>query len=282
MVACVDCIELPLAWVLQEVPSLLEEIRINCQAARTSAEVGNIMAAAQDTLRQRLANSTPFSVEAPDAQSVRARLLSRREWGPNQEGLHRILHQMHGQFMAFGLGQHQSFSETVFLRKTPHGGTAPLSQQIRVPQAADTPAASLRQWIDFFLHKLNPATPILLVNCLDQKWMDITIGEPSSREFFSIKASRAALPLANDVPYKMDEASQEFARDFIASYRMTTNGKTKPNRNTTYLLLGLLLLLVLAALFLAYLQHASPGNIPEFLRGAARSLGNPRVAPSEK
>jgi hypothetical protein len=283
MVACADCIGLPVAWVLDELPPLLEEIRTGCQAAKSAEEVSAVLAKAQNAIQERLADATTFiTLGAPDTQAAHAQFLNRREWGPTQEGLYRILHQMHGQFQAYGLGRQVSFSETVFLRKGPQGGSAPLSQQIRVPQAADTPAASLRQWIDFFLHKLNAATPIFLVLCVDHKWVDATIGEPTSREFFSFKASRAALPLANDVPYELDEESREFAREFIASYGVLAKDGGKNVLRAIRIAVGISLLLVLVGLFVGYLHSAPPGDIPGFLRGAAQSLGNPGLSPVDK
>jgi hypothetical protein len=283
MVVCADCIGMTVPWVLEELPPILEEVCLACQATTSAEEVSAIMARAQNVIQERMADATAFiTLGAPDAQAAHARFLNRREWGPGQEGLYRILHQMYGQLPAYGLGRQVGFSETVFLRKGSPDGTAPLSQQLRVPQAADTPASSLRQWSDFFFHRLNPSTPLLLVLCLDYKWVDITIGEPTSREFFSFKASRAALPLANDVPYEMDDESREFARDFIASYGQQANDGGKSALKAVLPIIRISLLLILVALFLAYLHYAPPGDIPGFLRGLAQALGNPGFTPSER
>ena len=283
MVICADCIGMPVRWVLEELPPILEEVRINCQATTSAEEVSAIMARAQNTIRERMADATTFlTLGAPDNQTMHTRFLERREWSSSQEGLYRILHQMYGQFTAYGIGRPQSFSETVFLRKGPQGGSAPLSQQIRVPQAADTPSASLGQWLDFFLYKLNPGTPIFLVLCLDYKWVDITVGEPTSREFFSFKASRAALPLASEVPYQLDDESRQFAQDFIASYGNQTKGGGKSALKTVRTVVVILLLLILVGSFIAYLHYAPPRDIPAFLRGVAQSLENPGFTPSDK
>ncbi len=284
MVACADCIGLPVAWVLDELPSLLDEIRIGCQAAKSAEEVTAILAKAQNTIQERLADATTFiTLGASDnTQAAHARFLNRREWGSNQEGLYRILHQMYGQLPAYGLGRLVNFTETVFLRKGPQGGSAPLSQQMRVPQAADTPASSLRQWIDFFLYKLNPVTPIFLVLCVDHRWVDITIGEPTAREFFSFKASRAALPLANDVPYELDEESREFAREFIASYGVQAKDGGKSAMRTVRVIGGITSVLALGVLLVVYLHFAPPGDIPGFLRGVAQALQNPGFSPVDK
>jgi hypothetical protein len=283
MVICADCIGMPMRWVLEELPPILEEVRINCQATTSAEEVSAVIAKAQNTIRERMADATTFiTLGAPDNQTMRGKFLERREWGPSQEGLYRILHQMHSQFNAYGIGRPQSFSETVFLRKAPQGGSAPLSQQIRVPQAADTPSASLGQWMDFFLHKINPGTPLLLVLCLDQKWVDITVGEPTSREFFSLKASRAALPLASEVPYQMDDESRQFARDFIASYGDQTKAGDKGAFKTVAAVVRIVLLLILIGTFVAYLHYAPPRDIPEFLRALAQSLDNPGFTPGDK
>jgi hypothetical protein len=151
----------------------------------------------------------------------------------------------------------------------------PKLEEIRVPQAADTPAEALFQWNDFFFHRLAHETPVLFMLYLDQRWVDITIGEPSSREFSSLKASLASQQLASEVPYELDEESRDFARNFIDSYREKDNdsGTAAISRVQT----GLFLLLLLILLLAAYLRFAPTDVIPDFLRGMAGLLGNPNL-----
>jgi hypothetical protein len=281
MVVCADCIELPISWALQELPPQLEEVCIACRSASSAAEVSAIIAKAQETIRGRIADSVAPAFNVSDNSAAHVRFLNRREWGPTQEGLYRILHQMHGQLSAYMIGRQASLSDTIFLRRTPQGA-GPLSQQVRVPQAADTPAEALRQWNDFFLHKIDPVTPILFVLNLDHKWVDVTIGEPTHREFFSLKASQAALPLASEVPYELDEETREFARDFIASYGVQTIITDESTLARIRLVVGLLIFLILVTLFACYLHFAPAADIPDFLRSAAASLGNPALPPLQK
>jgi hypothetical protein len=282
MVICADCLGLPVVWALQELLPKLEEVRAACQSARSSAEVSSALNAAQSSVRSRIAALPKTALGGPDSSAAHSRFLGRREWGSGQEGLYRILHQMQGQLSAYGVGKAASLSDTIFLRKSAHGEPSPLSQQIRVPQAADTPVEALWQWNDFFQHQLDRATPVLFVLYLDQKWVDITIGEPTNREFFSLKASVGALPLANDVPYELDEESRAFARNFIASYGAQSPASGANSSALTRAMLSLVLLLILALAFAGFLRFAPERSVPDFLRGLARSVGNPGLAPSAK
>ena len=278
MVICADCVGLPLSWALQELLPKLESLRVACQAARSSAEVRSLLARAQTDIRSRIANLPQKPTGLPDSRAARSRFLNRGEWGTGQQGLYRILHQVHGQLSAYGVGKSASLSDTLFLRKSSHGETSALSQQIRVPQAGDTPAEALFQWTEFFLCQLDRTTPILLVLYLDQKWVDITIGEPTNREFFSLKASRAALPLASEVPYELDEESREFAGNFIAAFGDTSKETSGGLSFGTRVALFFLLPVILIGLLAGYLHFAPAADIPDFLRGAAEALGNPALS----
>jgi hypothetical protein len=277
MVACADCISMPLGWVLSEMLPKLDEIRAVCQATRAAGEVISILSKEQNAIRERMNGSFKAPPNAPERRTARARFLDRHEWGPNREGLYRILHQMHGQLAAYSFGKLKTLSDTVFLRKTLLGETAALAQQIRVPQATDTPADAFRQWYDFFLHKLDAAAPVLFVLNLERHWLDITVGEPTNQEFFSLKASQVALPLASEVPYALDEESLAFARDFLVSYQNSNSGSNRTATGRKQLEAGLLLLLLLAACFAGYLRFAPAEYIPRFLHGAAETFGNPTV-----
>ena len=140
--------------------------------------------------------------------------------------------------------------------------------------ASDSTAEAFWQWNEFFLHLLHGVTPVLFFLYLDQRWIDITVGEPTNREFFSLKASLAALPLANEVPYSVDAESREFAKSFIETYGdrgSDSEGVTLSSRLKPALFLSLLLL----ALIVGYLRFAPGEYMPPFLRGAAEFLGNP-------
>lgn len=282
MVICADCIGLPLSWALEELLPKLEEVRTASQTTRSAAEVSSILNEAQNSVRSKLANLPKREPGVAEARTAHVRFLKRAEWGPDQQGLYRILHQMHGQLSAYGMGKPASLSDTVFLRKSAQGEPSAMPQQIRVPQAADTPAEALTQWNDFFLHKLSYTTPVLYVLSLDEKWVDVTLGEPTNREFFSLKASRAALPLASEVPYELDVESREFARNFIASFGAQATDSGKGILVAIRVVAGLLFLLILVTLFACYLHLAPATCIPGFLRGAAGSLGNPAFSSPQK
>jgi len=282
MVICADCIDLPLFVALQELLPKLEDARAACQATRSAAEVTSILQRAQAAVRARFTSQTTSSPNANETASARSRFLARPEWGPDQLGLKRILHEMQGKLSAYEAGRQSKLSDTIFLRKFPHGEPESLAQQIRVPLAADSPAEAFWQWDSFFQHQIDISTPVLFVLHLDQKWLDITIGEPSSREFFSLKASLARSPLSNEVPYNLDDESREFAGKFIASYRDKINDTNRNGSLASRLIKSLVLLLVLAAIITAYLRFAPAGYIPDFLRGVAGSLGNTNLTSPPK
>ena len=47
--------------------------------------------------------------------------------------------------------------------------------------------------------------PILLALPVERQWLDATTGEPTSREFYSLRVTPEVLAIASEVPYDIDD-----------------------------------------------------------------------------
>ena len=99
-----------------------------------------------------------------------AQLADQSELGPNQEGLFRIVYQMQSQMSAFAPGRIGAKPDPLRLRP----------QQMRVPAFGGPATESILFWSRFFQCQLDPATPLLLFLPIEEGWLDVTLGEPTS------------------------------------------------------------------------------------------------------
>jgi len=155
----------------------LEEAEKSCQAAKTADEVRAVLDRARVRLRGLLdapaAAAPGVPIPPPSISSWRARL-----WF-GAEGWFRILYWLQTQATTFGVGR--------FNLKT--GKSAVRAQQFRVPLGL-LPARAVPLWARFLALHVDPQVPVLLVWAADQDWMDVTLGEPTSHEFFCLRAGR--------------------------------------------------------------------------------------------
>src|SRR5258708_11902189 len=120
---------------------------------------------------------------------------------------------MEGQRCAFAPGRFSGKGEVSAIRP----------QQVRVPKCARAAAQSILLWTEFFVSQIDPAAPILLTVPLEDRWVEVTIGEPTPREFFCLRANPKALPLVNEVPYNLEQGFREQARQFLATFQSGRN-----------------------------------------------------------
>lgn len=275
MIVCVHAIGVSSSWMLEEVMPRLETLERECVQVQTAQEIRQLLERHRKELRQRLAETAegpPSSVVATDTL---ARFVNHPSLGPDQEGWHRLLYQMESQLHAYAPGQFSIKKE----------GVRP--QQIRLPQCGAGLAETFRLWLRFFNEQVDPAVPVLLVTPVDADWIDVTLGEPTAQECFSLRATTKKVPLVTEVPYNLDAAFRQRARSFMAGFQRgvpqpdaealpdpeTTTFFTKPGAGRPKWLkwlgggVGLLILLGIAAVLLkpAGSEDAasSPRNVAE-------------------
>ncbi len=225
MVVCAQCTGVPIAWVIDEVLPLLEEIEQGCSATTRSLEVRSLVDSARQKIRSRLPGpGATHHDPVADLQSL-LQVADAPAIGEDQEGLLRVLYQLEREMP--GLTNINQESSSV--------STSGRAQQVRVPACEASAAGIVRLWTGFLSALLPQATPFVLLYPIDQDWVDLIVGQPVSQHFFAVKAHPSKLPLTTQIPYNLDKAFVEQAHELIRLFRQqvqapvgSSTRKTKP------------------------------------------------------
>ena len=190
MVVCVQCSQLPLQWVLQNILPRLERIEQACTSTTSADDVRRIIGDARHQFRQLALQCEPPTKIVVEGSYMLAQLAELPEMGPNREGLHRILYHIDREVVQAGSGTGKG------------GGLRPAL--IRVPGSYAAVQENAILWINFLLTKFGPNTQVLVIVPLWDSWIDIIIGEPTDLHLFCLRASINVVPLASSIPYSMD------------------------------------------------------------------------------
>jgi formylglycine-generating enzyme required for sulfatase activity len=207
MVVCAHCTGVTLAWALDHVLPRLEQVEQACVATQSAADVRSILGRFRAELRNLVsAQTTDLSPPNLDTAFL-TRFAARPELGPQQEGWMRILYALQSQFGSYARGKFSSKSVSDTIRP----------QQLRVPRAADSISKAILQWCNFFLTQVDPQAPLLFTVPLEEAWLDVTAGQPTSQEVFCLRASPKSMPMASEVPYNLTPEFREQVRGVLAA-----------------------------------------------------------------
>ncbi len=112
-----------------------------------------------------------------------------------------MLYQLHTQFHAWAPGEKPGFGKGGHLR----------SARMRVPQVSSGSRVDWLAWLVFLRTQLAGNTPLFLMWPRSATWIDVVAGSPSAVDFFRLKANSKTLPLASEVPYRMDASFRSHA-----------------------------------------------------------------------
>ncbi len=193
--------------ILQAAPLLfpvLEKVQTECERARTSEEVWEILA--------RVAAETKATIGTLGGGEVVPGLGGEDLWKwmetdslpEGENGWLRILYSMNNQLCPFAGAR--------FHLKTIGEGAG---ESLRVPQLESTAEESLVQWLRFFRGEIHPQVPIFLTALPDRNWVDVIVGEPVSQDFGCLKLNLEGIPLVNTVPFNLPEAFHAWGRAFL-------------------------------------------------------------------
>lgn len=189
MVVVARCTGLAMSWVVGELFPMLEALHAEIDLASSPAGVD----AALQSARQRIAQSADAASAHADSWSSTAavELEGEAALGPERQGLHRVLYQFRREFAPHlgAAGQTRSGEER--------------AGALRAPRAAPGPAVALVRWLRFANEMVHPGAPILVLAPLQHEWVDVLIGDPGPDQLFGLKASKAKVLLASDVPYNL-------------------------------------------------------------------------------
>jgi len=213
MVVCLHFIGVTLGWALKQALAALAELEEALLRTNSAEEVRGILNRKRAALREALASAQIQGEYAPVSPDALNNIIQNGA-GANREGFLRVLYQGKSQLAAIAPGKFNP-------RAQPAGFRA---QQIRVPAAGANPEQTLLFWTRFFMTQVDPSVPLLLTLPLEANWLDVTVGEPESHEFFCLRASPKAVPLVSEVPYTMDDAFRSGATTFLQRFQ---HGETK-------------------------------------------------------
>lgn len=213
MVICVQCIGVSLRWGLEYILPRLQELEQACKDAASAAAVRALLDSARSRLRALLVHAEKATEFTPSVAQAVQRFVANPAFGPEQQGWFRILYQVQNQMAVFGQGSFNPKGDLTALRP----------QQIRLPVGADTPEQALLLWRRFLSTRIDRSVPIFMSLPAGESWLDAVLGEPSSSEFFCLRARPAILPFATEVPYELNEDFKAKARNLLADFQ---SGKT--------------------------------------------------------
>jgi hypothetical protein len=188
MIACAHCVSIPLPWGLTNVLPALEEVERFCKSTNSADEVREIIRRTLAALRQLLESASVSSRDGKEMAFVQQLGLAGQ-----QEKLFRITYHV-----CTRLGQCAPTAS----REPPSNAA---SGQVRLPAASGLVSQTLEFWTQFLESQFGTGVPILLALPIEKPWLDAMTGEPTSREFYSLRVSPEVLAIASEVPYDIDD-----------------------------------------------------------------------------
>lgn len=208
MFVVAHCAGVRINWAARQIFPRLEELEQICALSRLHTDVRDALDRARTDLRQLFVQAPSDTQHIFRQSGSLARFVEHAALGPDREGWYRLLYEMHGQMAPFAPGRFNARSDPSTM--------AP--QQVRVPAAGENSIDTLLLWARFFQAQLDPNVPVLLTLPLQESWLDVTVGEPGTREFFCLRANPKAMPLVTDVPYTLNPDFRRQARERMDAF----------------------------------------------------------------
>lgn len=188
MVIAADCQGVGLAWVLEQVMPVLQDLEDRIKRATHRDTVPMLIAETSDDLKRR-ANEAGGLVNAPGEWTPPDALLhlSRcAELGGEQgEGLSRVMH---------------------VLRDVPaRGMSATAAETVRVPWCAKTARQAILLWERALEARFGQPPTALFMAPFEGQWLDISLGRPDPAHFIALRASPQMIPFTTDIGYALDD-----------------------------------------------------------------------------
>ena len=219
MVVCLHFAGVTLGWALKYGLPVLAELELGCVSATSAGEVRSLLARQLASLREHIQAADARGEYAPVTPAVLHEILHPTD-GVYPDSFYRVLYQIESQLGSFALSNNKTRTQSATVR----------AQQIRVPAVGGSPEQSLLFWTRFLLLQIHSTAPLLLTLPLEAGWVDVTVGEPASHEFFCLRASPKSVPLASEVPYQLDEPFRAKATAFLQRFQQgeTSSGEAAP------------------------------------------------------
>ena len=199
MVLAAQTIGVSLNWALATALPRLERLQQECGAVATASEVMARLNGAREELRHLLEEDAR---SAPQLQELLTRFVSHPQFGPEAEGIFRVLYQLRSQIEHYQRG-----------RFNPRGGAEePRPQDLRVPAAGFDPYTVFTAWSHLLACHVDPAAPVLFTWPVGENWLDIIVGEPQPEQLSALRITPAKLPCVSDIPFGLDSSFRKQAQ----------------------------------------------------------------------
>ena len=216
MVVCVQCCQLSLEWIFENILPGLEKIEKTCVETTSADDVRTTIENAQKEFRQLAQQCSPCTDLLQVHSDALTKIAECFEVGGNHEGLLRILYHIEREVERYK-------PDTADSKKTKTLTMRPAS--LRVPASPPPMLEGVLWWMSFLLDKLGVNTPLLILMPQKNTWIDIIIGEPAVAQLYCLRAPLEGVPLTSSVPYNMDAEFINRANKLIEDSRSGSNGQ---------------------------------------------------------
>jgi hypothetical protein len=208
LVLCAHCANIPFGWALPNVSKTLEGVEARCKSARLAEEVRAVLGQSLGDLRHKVAHLTESSYQSPNGRSFEERLgLSK-----DLEWVYRISYAIQSQLDCYLTGSHQK------------GGAHSAARQIRLPAAGGFALETLSFWTRFFDAQLRRGVPVLLMLPLEEDWVDVTCGEPTPNDLYSLRATRQIVKVASEAGEEIPSEFRRASNHLVGAIESSLNG----------------------------------------------------------
>ena len=201
MVVCVQCSNLPLHWVFENILPALEKIEETCVATTSPTDVKAVLEKAQIEFRQLVQQTQKSTLSHIELPNVLADLAHSPKMESDREGLLRILYHIDREVTRY----QPDSSKTRTTRAT----------LLRVPVSQPDMSQRAFLWLSFLLNKFDSDMPVLVLIPLEKSWIDIIIGIPTDSQLYCLRASLTMIPLTSSIPYNMGSEFIEQTTELI-------------------------------------------------------------------
>jgi len=216
MVVCVQCCQLSLEWIFENILPGLEKIERACVETTSADDVRTTIENAQKEFRQLAQQCPPCADLLQIHSGVLTKIAECFDDGGNHEGLLRILYHIERETERYK-------SDAADSKKTKILTLRPIL--LRVPVSPPPMPEGVLWWMSFLFDKLGVNTPLLILMPQKNTWIDIIIGEPAVAQLYCLRAPLEGVPLTNSVPYNMDAEFINRANKLIEDSRGGSNGQ---------------------------------------------------------
>ncbi|MFA6045527.1 MAG: hypothetical protein WC718_11125, partial [Phycisphaerales bacterium] len=212
------------AWVIEHALPRLEAIESKVSqtgsAELVRLAIGEARRGLEDEAALLVAGSPSTNIPGP-AALIKALVSSPALSLPTSDGkgmgLTRIMYEMErelGSFRSSGGGT----------RGLNRAGPDTTPQHLRVPRCLETGGEAASAWIELLSQDIADNVSILIIEPLDEEFLDIVVGTVKPQVLFCVRASAKGLALTSDVPYTIEPA---FAQAALDRQEAWANGKIR-------------------------------------------------------